>query len=325
MKVVFMGTPDFAITSLEALLQNNFEVVAVVTQPDRPAGRGKKMRPSPVKTAALKAGLPVYQPQKIADPGFIQTLTRLNPEVIVVVAFGQILPREILKLPRYGCINVHASLLPGYRGAAPIHRVVMNGERETGVTIMQMDAGLDSGDMLTQEKITIGPDDTAGIIHDKLAALGGKLLIQALHLIKRGLITPVPQDDKKSSYARMLGRQDEVINWQQSAAAIKNQIRGLNPWPGARTTLGGKLLKIWRVDVAEGQGIGVQQGSRPGQIVGEPSDQGILVQTGDGVLVILELQLQGKKSMDVATFLRGTPVTPGTVLGSDQDAGGGST
>lgn len=318
MRVVFMGTPDFAVPSLRALLKNQYEVAAVVTQPDRPAGRGKKMRSSPVKTAALEAGLPVYQPGKIRDPAFIETLRVLSPDVVVVAAFGQILPAGVLNMPPYGCINVHASLLPAYRGAAPIHRAVINGETETGVTIMQMDTGLDTGDIIIQEAVAIGPDDTVGMVHDRLAALGGELLVRALEQIKGGRAQPIPQDDAKSSYAPMLTRGDEIIDWRRDARSIKNQVRGLNPWPGARTSLDDKLLKIWRVDVAEESPAGA---GPPGRVLEADAGRGILVQTGRGMIIIEELQLQGKKSMDAAQFLRGNPVAPGTILGAGQTGG----
>lgn len=318
MRVVFMGTPDFAVPSLRALLKNQYEVAAVVTQPDRPAGRGKKMRPSPVKTAALEAGLPVLQPGTIRDPAFIETLRDLNPGVVVVAAFGQILPAAVLNMPPHGCINVHASLLPAYRGAAPIHRAVINGETTTGVTIMQMDTGLDTGDIIIQEAVDIGPDDTTGMVHDRLAVLGGDLLVVALEQVRSGHARPVPQDDAKSSYAPVLTREDEIIDWRRDAPSIKNQVRGLNPWPGARTSLGDKLLKIWRVDVAD---AGAAAPGTPGQVLDTGNWGGVPVQTGRGIIIIKELQLQGKRSMDAAQFLRGNPVAPGTVLGAVQTGG----
>lgn len=318
MRIVFMGTPDFAVPSLLALLQYNHEVVAVVTQPDKPSGRGKKLRPSPVKTAALAAGLAVYQPLKVREPAFVEVLRDLGPDIIVVAAFGQILPAEILYLPPHGCINVHASLLPAYRGAAPIHRAVINGEQQTGVTIMQMDTGLDTGALLLQDRIPIGPDDTVGLVHDRLAELGAKLVIEALELIENHRVQPVPQDDSRSSYASMLTRSDEIIRWERDAVAIKNQVRGLNPWPGARTYLGDKLLKVWRVSVVRDCPAG---GAEPGQLLEAGGDRGILVQTGGGVLSIDELQLQGKKRMSAADFLRGHPLDVSSRLGEGQANG----
>lgn len=318
MKIIFMGTPDFAVSSLRALLQNNFKVVTVITQPDRPGGRGKKMRPSSVKTAALDAGIPVYQPEKIRDPGVVKVIKDLHADIIVVAAFGQILPSEILNIPQYGCINVHASLLPAYRGAAPIHRAVLNGEVETGVTIMQMDIGLDTGDMHMKEKVLIEPDDTVGVVHDKLANLGGSILVKTLEQIKDNQVNPVPQDDNQSSYAPMLTWADEIIDWEQDAQAIKNQVRGLNPWPGARTFLGDKLLKIWQVEVVDNYSFDV---ANPGLILEAGDDRGIIVQTGNGALSINELQLQGKKRMNVSQFLRGTPLTTGIVLEKGLESG----
>ncbi len=320
MRVVFMGTPDFAVSALQAMLQNNYEVAAVVTQPDKPGGRGKKLRPSPVKMAALASGLAVYQPEKVREPGFIDVLKGLNPDIIVVAAFGQILPAEILNLPPHGCINVHASLLPAYRGAAPIHRAIINGERQTGVTIMQMDPGLDTGAMLLQGELPIGSEDTVGLVHDRLAELGGRLLVETLELMKNGRVQSVPQQDHLSCYAAMLTREDELVDWKWDAVAIKNQVRGLNPWPGARTSLLNKLLKIWRVSVVEDYPAG---SAEPGQVLVACGNRGILVQTGNGVLRIDELQLQGKKRMQAAEFIRGNQLAAGSKLGEAQPLAGG--
>lgn len=314
MRIVFMGTPDFAVLSLQALMQNNYDIAAVVTQPDKPGGRGKKLRSSPVKAAARAAGLTVYQPAKVREPSFIEVLRGLCPDIIVAAAFGQILPAEILYLPQYGCINVHASLLPAYRGAAPIHRAVINGEKQTGITIMQMDTGLDTGAMLLQGKVPIDPDDTVGMVHDRLAELGGQLLPEALDLIKNGRARPAAQDDSRSSYAAMLTRADELVRWERDALNIKNQVRGLNPWPGARTVLEGKILKIWRVSIAQDGPTG---GAEPGRILKAYFNQGILVQTGNGILKIDELQLQGKKQMTASEFLRGHSLDAGIKLGGE--------
>ncbi len=311
MRIVFMGTPEFALPSLRALVDKKYKIEAVVTQPDRPGGRGKKLRRSPVKVFAQRAGLPVYQPDGIRNPEFIEVLENLAPDVVAVAAFGQILPEKILDLPRYGCINVHASLLPAYRGAAPIHRAVMNGEKETGVTIMQMDAGLDTGDIILQHPLPIGPDDTTGDVHDSLAELGAKMLVEALVLIAGGKATLSPQDDAKASYAPALTREDEIIDWRQSAVEIKNRVRGLNPWPGARTVLGGKLLKVWRARPVAWEG---DLYGKPGRVLWTSEDRGIIVETGNGVVSIEELQLQGKRRMSTSEFLRGNPVLPGTVL-----------
>lgn len=314
MNVVFMGTPEFAVHSLRALVESGYRVETVVTQPDRPGGRGKKMRPPAVKTFALEQGLRVCQPEKVREPEFVRYLGSLQPDVVVVAAFGRILPGEILTLPRYGCINVHASLLPAYRGAAPIHRAVINGERETGITIMQMDAGLDTGDIIIQKSLPIGPDVTAGEVHDRLAEMGGRLLVQALELIEAGRAERVPQDDARSSYAPVLTRDDEIIDWSRDAAAIKNLVRGLNPWPGARTAWNGRVLKVWRVQLVQKPGP-TFTGALPGQVVRFGADCGIIVQTGRGLLSVDELQLQGKKRLGAFEFIKGNPLKPGTVLG----------
>jgi len=311
MKVVFMGTPDFALPPLHALVENGYRVEAVVTQPDRPGGRGKKLRPPPVKTYALQENIQVLQPEKLLEPSFYQLLRDIKPDAIVVAAYGRILPARILELPRYGCINVHASMLPAYRGAAPIHRAVINGEKETGITIMQMDAGLDTGDIIIQDKVPIGLDDTTGDVHDRLAEIGGGLLVTALELIANGRISPVKQDDNKSTYAHMLSAADEIINWERDALSIKNQVRGLNPWPVARTRLKDKLLKVWRVDI---QTTERRVAGKPGQVLHASANRGIIVKTGSGMVIIKELQLQGKKRMGVGDFLKGNPISDGTEL-----------
>ena len=313
MRVVFMGTPDFALPSLRALVENQYRVAAVVTRPDRAGGRGKKLRQPPVKVYAARAGITVLQPEKAGHQDFIGILKELEPDVVVVAAFGQILPAAVLRLPPYGCINVHASLLPAYRGAAPIHRAVINGETQTGVTIMQMDSGLDTGDIIIQKKVPINPDDTTGMVHDRLAESGGKLVIEALDMLAAGKADPVPQNQNLSSYASMLTLEDEIISWQQDALSIKNQVRGLNPWPGARTTMRDKLVKIWRVSVVERDDA--KPGSEPGRVLGAGARDGIIVQAGRGVVSIEELQIQGKSRMSAAAFMRGNNLIHGTVLG----------
>ncbi|MBP7330875.1 MAG: methionyl-tRNA formyltransferase [Desulfotomaculaceae bacterium] len=309
MRVVFMGTPDFAVPALQALAEAQYEVAAVVTQPDRPRGRGKKEMAPPVKETAEALRIPVLQPLKIKDPDFIRLLNNLAPDVIVVVAFGRILPRDILELPQYGCINIHASLLPKYRGAAPIHRAVINGEKVTGITTMYMDEGLDTGDMILSEAVPIYEEDNAGDIHDRLAFLGAGLLIKTLSLISSGQAPRTPQTGE-SSYAPMLTAADERILWDRPARDIYNQIRGMTPWPGARTTLRGKVLKIWRTVALAEDGTAVL----PGRVISSGND-GILVRAGTGRVMITELQLQGAKRLSAAEFLRGTPVPAGTVLG----------
>lgn len=315
MRVIFMGTPDFAVPTLRDLVEAGHDVAAVVTQPDRPKGRGKKETPPPVKETAQELEIPVFQPPRIKDPDFIELLRGLSPEVIVVVAFGRILSPDILSLPRYGCVNVHASLLPKYRGAAPIHWAVINGEKETGVTTMYMDEGLDTGDMILKEAVPIGEEDTVGAVHDRLAALGARLLVKTLALIRQGRAPRAPQTGE-FSYAPMLKAEDELIGWDQPARDIYNRIRGMNPWPGARTTLSGKVLKIWRAAVEEGKNASV-----PGQVIAVGRD-GLVVSAGSGLLRITELQLQGARRLNAGDFLRGNPVPEGTVLGSVDATGG---
>ena len=249
MRVVFMGTPDFAVPTLAALLESRHEVVGVVTQPDRPKGRSGKLQPSPVKEKALEADVPVLQPEKVKDPAFLPELEKLVPDVIVVVAFGQILPESVLNLPKYGCMNVHASLLPKLRGAAPIQWSVIDGDKESGVTIMQMDKGLDTGDILLVEKYTLDPKETGGSLFDKLSGLGGPLLLQALEQAEQGTLSPVPQEHEKHTYAKMLSKALGEIDFTKDAIVIERLIRGLNPWPSAYTHLDGKMLKLWDADV----------------------------------------------------------------------------
>jgi methionyl-tRNA formyltransferase len=305
-----MGTPDFAVPSLAALYAAGNDVAAVVTQPDRPRGRGKKEMPSPVKECAEKLRIPVFQPLQAKDPVFIAQLRKLSPEAIVVVAYGRILPPDILSLPKYGCVNVHASLLPQYRGAAPVHRAVINGEKETGITIMYLDEGMDTGDMMLWKAVTISDEDTAGSVHDRLAVLGAQLLVTALSLIERGKASRVPQSGT-ASYAPALKTEDEIIRWHETAPNIYNHVRGMNPWPGARTFLGGKILKVWRAVLVSVEDDGVPE---PGKVL-SCGQKGITVSTGKGRLAITELQLQGGKCLKAADFLRGNPVPEGTVLG----------
>jgi methionyl-tRNA formyltransferase len=308
MRIIFMGTPDFAVPTLEALVTGGHEVIAAVTQPDKPKGRGKAVLMTPVKEKALEYGIPVYQPVKAREPEFIEVLKSLEPEVIVVVAFGQILPKEILEIPRYGCVNVHASLLPKYRGAAPIQWAVIDGEEESGVTTMQMDEGLDTGDILEMEKIRLEEKETGGSLFDKLSRLGGKLILSTLSGLENGTVVPRKQGETTTPYAKMLKKTMGEIDWNMEAAAIERLIRGLNPWPSAYTSCNGKTLKIWAADVLPGG-----QGEEPGRV--RAGKDSLLVETGSGLLSITELQLEGKKRMDTASFLRGFSISDGTVLG----------
>jgi methionyl-tRNA formyltransferase len=315
MKIVFMGTPDLAATVLDKLLQSEHEILAVVTQPDKPKGRGKQMQYPPVKQLALKYQLPVYQPNKAKDEEFIKKLEEINPECIVVAAYGKILPKAIIDLPKYGCINVHASLLPKYRGAAPIQWSIINGEEKTGITIMYMDVGLDTGDMIMKEEVIIEPKETAGSLHDKLAVCGGQLLIKALKDIEHGIAIREQQKEEESTYAKMLDKTLGHIDFSNSAVEIERLIRGLNPWPSAYTFLDGKSLKIWEaaVEQEESETSKDSNTGKPGEIL-EVSKDSIIVQTGGGRLILHEVQLEGKKRMTVDAFIRGFDLQVGKIL-----------
>lgn len=304
MKVVFMGTPDFSVSALESIAKEH-DVIAVITQQDRPKGRGHKMQFTPVKEKALLLELPVFQPQKVREPEFIEVLKDLNPDVIVVIAFGQILPKEILDLPKYGCINVHASLLPKYRGAAPIQWAVIDGEKVSGVTTMYMAEGLDTGDMIDKVVVPLDADETGGSLFDKLAGEGAKLILDTLNKLEAGTATRTPQDDTEASYAGKITKELGQIDFHKSAKEIERLIRGLNPWPSAYTKLNGKTLKIWKAEVLENENLGKDE---PGTIL-LADKRGIQVATKDGILNILELQLEGKKRMDVAAFLNGYEIS----------------
>lgn len=308
MRIVFMGTPDFAVPTLEALIGAGHELAAVVTQPDKPKGRGKAVLMTPVKERALECGIPVYQPKRVREPEFLDVLRKLNPDVIVVVAFGQILPREILTLPPFGCVNVHASLLPKYRGAAPIQWAVIDGETVSGVTTMQMNEGLDTGDILEQEEISLDPEETGGSLFEKLASLGGKMILSTLKGLEDGSIIPRAQGEMTTPYAKMLTKAMGEIDWSMDAASIERLVRGLNPWPSAYTYVDGKALKIWKARVEAGEA-----GNEPGQV--RVTKDRLLVETGNGVLSILELQLEGKKRMEAAAFLRGFSIETGKKFG----------
>lgn len=309
MKVVFMGTPDFSVPVLQALIESEHEVAAVVTQPDKPKGRGKEMQPTPVKAAALAAGITVYQPVKVREPEFVQVLMELQPDVIVVVAFGQILPKSILELPQYGCVNVHASLLPKYRGAAPIQWAVIQGEKKTGVTTMYMAEGIDTGDMLFKEEVLLDEKETYGSLHDKLAALGGGIILRTLKALEDGTAVRTAQKEEDSSHVGMIQKSMGKIDFTMEAEQIERLIRGLNPWPSAFTFYGKKSIKIWDADVED-----QNYSEKYGEIVKVDKDS-FTVQTGKGALVIRELQLEGKKRMDTAAFLRGVPLEKGVILG----------
>ena len=305
MRIVFMGTPDFAVPCLAELLEAGHQVCGVFTQPDKPKGRKMVLTPPPVKELALEKGLPVYQPAKMRDGEALGILQELRPELIVVVAYGKILPKEILTLPPKGCVNVHGSLLPKYRGAAPIQWSVINGEKETGVTTMLMDEGLDTGDMLLRDTVKIGENETAGELFDRLAPIGAQLLLKTLEGLEQGSIAPQKQNDQESTYASMLDKNLSAVNWNKSSREVHNLIRGLTPWPTAYTVLEGKKLKLFGSSVSAAKG-------GAGEIV---SLNPFLVGCGDGVCVrIDQVQLEGKKRMGAADFFRGHPVPLKTSL-----------
>ena len=315
--VVFMGTPDFAAGTLQALIDSEkYQVQAVFSQPDKAKGRGKALQMTPVKETALRAGIPVYQPAKVRDPECLEILKKLQPDVIVVVAYGQIIPKEILELPLGGCINVHASLLPKYRGAAPIQWAVINGDEESGVTTMRMDTGLDTGDMIMKETLRLAPDETGGSLFDKLSAVGASLLIRTLDAIDEGTAQYEKQpQESPTEYAAMLTKKDGMVDWTKSAVQIERLIRGLNPWPSAYTKYRGKTLKLWAAEVVlSDPAAEMSQESTPGTAV-EVTKSTLKIQTGDGLLSVLELQPEGKKRMPIDAFLRGYPVVQGEQFG----------
>ena len=311
MRIVFMGTPDFAATSLDALLKSDDSVVGIVTQPDRPKGRGQVLTPSPVKLLAQGAKIPLLQPLKMKDPEFLQTLAGWKPDLIAVAAFGRILPPAILSLPPLGCVNVHGSLLPKYRGAGPIQWAIINGETETGITTMLMDEGMDTGAMLLQEAIPITPDDTAGTLSPRLAELGGRLLVETIVRIKAGTLVPRPQDPSRATLAPLLKKEDGVIDWALPATALANRVRGLSPWPGAYTTVaGGDRWAIWHARALPGPV------TRPPGTIIAVTTEAIHVSTGEGVLAVMELQPANSRRMAVSQYLAGHPVAVGLQLGS---------
>lgn len=309
MKIVYMGTPDFAVGPLEALLTAGHSISAVVTQPDKPKGRGREVQFSPVKRCALAQGILVLQPGRIREPEAVKALRELEADVFVVAAFGQILSQEILELPRYGCLNIHASLLPKYRGAAPIQRAILDGEEKTGVTVMQMDAGLDTGDMLLQRTVNIADTDTGDSLQGKLAAAGSALIVEALEALAAGTLQPVKQDSAASCYAKMLTKEEGRIDWNRPAAEIERLVRGLNSWPGAYTFYQGRNLKIWESGLT-----GLPCTGPAGTVAAVEKDR-FTVNTGTVQLALLRLQLEGKKQMTAGDFLRGCRIQTGDSLG----------
>ena len=309
MRIIFMGTPEFAAPTLKALIDSGDNIVAVISQPDRPKGRGHKLSPTPTKLLAEEHNIPVLQPEKIKTEEFLNEIRALSPDLIVVAAYGKIIPAPLLNLPPLGCINVHPSLLPRYRGASPINGAVLSGDKETGVTIMQLDEGMDTGDILLQRKIAIEDQDTSETLSSRLSAVGAELLINTISRLKEGALEPRKQDDSIASYTHMLKKEDGLINWSKSAHEIRNLIRGMLPWPGAYTHLADKTLKIYRAELGE-------SGGHPGEVLSSP--KGVLeVGCGEGSLLITELQIEGGKRLDAKSFLTGRKIDPGTILGQD--------
>lgn len=315
MKIVYMGTPDFAVAPLEAILKAGHEVSAVVTQPDKQKGRGKEVQMTPVKACALRHGIPVFQPIKIKEKEAVEQLSAYPADIFVIAAFGQILSEEILNMPKYGCINIHASLLPAYRGAAPIQWVILNGEKESGVTIMQMEKGLDTGDMLLKTVVPIDSKETGESLHDKLMEAGAGLVVDALAKIEKGEVVPEKQDDALSSYAPRLTKSMGRIDWEKTAEELERLVRGLNSWPSAYTFYRGKTLKIWEADVIENREVEGGE-NKPGCVTGVEKDS-FDVTTGKGILCIRSLQLEGKRRMTVREFLSGYEIAPGMMLGGE--------
>lgn len=299
-RVVYMGTPDIAAVILQRLLREPYKIVLAVTQPDRPKGRGKELAKSPVKIVAEEAGIPVFQPLKLRDPEAVKTVAKAKPDMIIVAAFGQILPKEVLDLPKYGCINVHASLLPAYRGAAPIQWAILDGQKETGITIMKMDVGLDTGDILLQKRIEIAPDETGGSLHDRLAELGAEALTEAIPGVIDGSLKPVPQGEMTTPYAKQLTKEMGRLDFTKPAEELERTVRGLYPWPGTFTELDGKLLKIQKAEAV----VLKEAGLEPGTIT-DITKKSFTFVTAVGGLRVLELQPEGKRRMTTEEFLRG--------------------
>ncbi|CAH1207287.1 Methionyl-tRNA formyltransferase [Paenibacillus plantiphilus] len=315
MRIIFMGTPDFAVPSLQALIGAGHEVVLVVTQPDRPKGRKKTMTPPPVKEAALLHGLPVEQPERLRSSDTVSSIAALNPDLIITAAYGQILPKAVLEVPRLGCVNVHGSLLPRYRGGAPIQRSIMNGEQVTGVTIMYMAEGLDTGDMISRVELPISDEDTSGTMFEKLSAAGAELLMATLPSIEDGTVQAAVQNEADATYAPNLTREDERINWSGSARSIFNQVRGLSPMAGAFTLWNGETFKLWACQIIEAKKDGADV--QPGTVI-DASSEGILVGTGDGLLLLTTVQPAGKRAMPAAEFLKGAKLAAGSQFGGGQ-------
>ena len=322
MRIVFMGTPGFALPSLETLVKSE-EVVGVITQPDRPKGRGRKVEPSSIKGMAERYELPLYQPVDLEHPRFRDWLKERKPEIIIVVAYGQILPPDVLDFPPQGCLNAHASLLPLYRGAAPIEWAIIRGEKRTGVTIILMNKGIDKGDIILREFLDIAPDDTAGVLSGRLASLSARLLLRSLEMIREGKIKPSPQHNEEATYAPRLKKSDALINWKASARDIHNLVRGLNPYLGAYTHIGGvdkrqgKVLKIWETELITNYQLPITKKRSRGEVLEIVKGKGMMVSTGGGALLIKEVQGEGGRKMPVGEYLKGHPLAVGYILGKE--------
>ena len=315
MRAVFMGTPEIAATVLKSVLESKHEVIAVVTQTDKPKGRGHEMAFPHVKEVALAAGIPVLQPQRARDEAFIEELRALNPDIILVAAYGKLLPKAILDMPKFGCINVHASLLPKYRGASPIQWAVLNGDEKSGVTIMHMAETMDTGDIIMTEEVVLAEDETAGSLHDKLAEIGGPLLITAMDALETGRAPRIRQNEDEATHVKMLDKTMGNLDFSKPAVQLERWIRGLNPWPTAYTKLDGKMLKLWKAEVLSSETLTKEEKNMmTGTIVSVAKDS-FDVLTGDGILRVKELQLEGKRKMTTEEFLRGFGLEAGTVLG----------
>jgi methionyl-tRNA formyltransferase len=310
LKVVFLGTSEFSCPSLEILLASSHEILAVVTQPDRPKGRGQKRAFSPIKSLSLAKNLPVFQPERVQDPTFLEVLKSLHPDLIVVVAYGQILTSSVLSIPPRGCVNVHASLLPKYRGAAPIARAILGGETRTGVTTMFMDRGMDTGPILLTEETEIGDSDTMGTLHDRLSGMGAHLLVRTFDGLEKGTITPRPQDPSQATYAPKIEKEEGRINWDTPAPQLFNLLRAFDPWPGAFTVWADRTLKLFLPKLVEGEAM-----EAPGTVA-HAAANGLRIATSQGYLLVRELQLENRPRMSVAEFLRGYPLKPGVHLGA---------
>ena len=315
MRAVYMGTPEIAAVILKSVLASEHEVLAVVTQPDKPKGRGHEMAFPPVKEVALEAGIPVLQPQRARDEAFLEEIKALNPDIILVAAYGKLLPKVLLDMPKFGCINVHASLLPKYRGAAPIQWAVINGDEKSGVTIMHMAETLDTGDMIMAQEVLLDKEETAGSLHDKLAEIGGPLLISAMNALETGRAPRMKQNEEEATHVTMLDKNMGNMDFRKPAVVLERLIRGLNPWPTAYTKLDGKMLKLWKAEVTSADGLSREEKqAEPGTVL-RVEKESIGVLTGDGILWVKELQLEGKRKMTCEEFLRGFKLEPGTVLG----------